>query len=268
MTNLYSSAIFIAWGCFYHCGGGETGLKNTIVCNIAGAVIAWIALLIVFLALMAATLIHIKSRMLLPRPTDEEGRPVEDPRQELVQRLLEYRRIKEAAQALAELLQCGAFQRDSGAVAGHRLRAALPVGEQLLQPLEAAPAWRGGEIDALRQLGLGDTTFGLQDRQDPEIALVELEVGAEVDVHVARARAPHQAAVGVARVSPGGRTSWTMVTNIDKTGSHSFTVRLSRPYGALLASLQIDSNSATGLGVVLELSGRLLQRLSLPREPR
>ena len=40
-------AIFIAWACFYHCGGGETGLKNTIVCNIAGAVIAWIALLIV-----------------------------------------------------------------------------------------------------------------------------------------------------------------------------------------------------------------------------
>jgi segregation and condensation protein A len=41
--------------------------------------------------------------MLLPRPTDEEGRPIEDPRQELVQRLLEYRRIKEAAQALAEV---------------------------------------------------------------------------------------------------------------------------------------------------------------------
>src|SRR5918998_2210539 len=40
-------AIFIAWACFYHCGGGETGLKTTIVCNIAGAVIAWIALLIV-----------------------------------------------------------------------------------------------------------------------------------------------------------------------------------------------------------------------------
>lgn len=51
----------------------------------------------------AAQLIHLKSRMLLPRPTDEEGRPIEDPRQELVQRLLEYRRIKEAAQALAEV---------------------------------------------------------------------------------------------------------------------------------------------------------------------
>jgi hypothetical protein len=47
VTGLQIWAIFIAWGCFYHCGGGETGLKNTIICNIAGAVIAWIALLII-----------------------------------------------------------------------------------------------------------------------------------------------------------------------------------------------------------------------------
>jgi segregation and condensation protein A len=51
----------------------------------------------------AAQLIHLKSRLLLPRAVDAEGKPVEDPRQELVQRLLEYRRIKEAAQALAEV---------------------------------------------------------------------------------------------------------------------------------------------------------------------
>ena len=45
--------IFIAWGCFYHCGGKETGLKNTIVCTVVGAIIAWIALLIVTKAGMA-----------------------------------------------------------------------------------------------------------------------------------------------------------------------------------------------------------------------
>ena len=39
-------ATFIAWACFYHCGGKEAGLKTTIVCNIAGAVIAWVALLV------------------------------------------------------------------------------------------------------------------------------------------------------------------------------------------------------------------------------
>jgi segregation and condensation protein A len=50
---------------------------------------------------MAATLALIKSRMLLPaEPSEEEGDPV-DPRAELVARLLEYQRFKEAADALA-----------------------------------------------------------------------------------------------------------------------------------------------------------------------
>jgi len=51
----------------------------------------------------AALLIHLKSRMLLPRPERFDGEPEEDPRQELVERLIEYRRIKEAAQSLGEV---------------------------------------------------------------------------------------------------------------------------------------------------------------------
>jgi segregation and condensation protein A len=51
----------------------------------------------------AALLIQLKSKLLLPRTQRVEGEPEEDPRQELVQRLLEYRRLKEAAQALAEV---------------------------------------------------------------------------------------------------------------------------------------------------------------------
>ncbi len=50
----------------------------------------------------AALLIHLKSKLLLPRPQQGEGEP-EDPRQELVERLLEYQRLKEAAQSLAEI---------------------------------------------------------------------------------------------------------------------------------------------------------------------
>lgn len=57
--------------------------------------------------LMAAMLIEIKSRMLLPaRPSDNEEE-VEDPRAELVRRLLEYERIKLAAQGLDQLPQLG-----------------------------------------------------------------------------------------------------------------------------------------------------------------
>ena len=52
---------------------------------------------------MAATLIHIKSRMLLPRdPELEKISPEEDPRQELVDRLLEHERFKNAAEMLQQ----------------------------------------------------------------------------------------------------------------------------------------------------------------------
>ncbi|MGD8701080.1 MAG: segregation/condensation protein A [Desulfosarcina sp.] len=50
--------------------------------------------------LMASTLTHIKSRMLLPLQTDEEAE--EDPRLEITRPLLEYLRIKSAAEQLAE----------------------------------------------------------------------------------------------------------------------------------------------------------------------
>ena len=49
---------------------------------------------------MAATLIHIKSRMLLPPDEQAEAEEAEDPRLELVQRLLEYQAYKDAASIL------------------------------------------------------------------------------------------------------------------------------------------------------------------------
>jgi segregation and condensation protein A len=57
--------------------------------------------------LMAALLIEIKSRMLLPRPPAATAAPEADPRAELARRLLEYERIKRAAQRLDELPQSG-----------------------------------------------------------------------------------------------------------------------------------------------------------------
>jgi segregation and condensation protein A len=65
---------------------------------------------------MAATLLYIKSRSLLPR-TDEEMEPEEDPeilRAELSRRLIEYQKFKEAAARLAErpILGRDVFARD------------------------------------------------------------------------------------------------------------------------------------------------------------
>ena len=85
---------------------------------------------------MAAMLIEIKSRMLLPRPpvVSEE----DDPRAELVRRLLEYEQMKKAAQRLDALPQIG---RDALAISVLVERTAL---ERLpdVQPRDLAEAWR------------------------------------------------------------------------------------------------------------------------------
>ena len=57
--------------------------------------------------LMAAMLIEIKSRMLLPAKRSDDGKEAEDPRAELVRRLLEYERMKLAAAKLDALPQLG-----------------------------------------------------------------------------------------------------------------------------------------------------------------
>ncbi|WP_395693348.1 segregation and condensation protein A, partial [Piscinibacter sp.] len=57
--------------------------------------------------LMAAMLIEIKSRMLLPRPPKAENGEPEDPRAELVRRLIEYERMKASAAKLDEMPQAG-----------------------------------------------------------------------------------------------------------------------------------------------------------------
>ena len=88
--------------------------------------------------LMAAMLIEIKSRMLLPPKKTADGDEVEDPRAELVRRLIEYEQMKLAAARLNALPQQG---RDF-------LKAAVYI-EQSLQPrfpdvhiVDLQDAWR------------------------------------------------------------------------------------------------------------------------------
>ena len=88
--------------------------------------------------LMAAMLIEIKSRMLLPPKKVAEGEEAEDPRAELVRRLLEYEQMKLASSQLNEIPQYG---RDF-------LKAQVYI-EQSLQPRfpdvsmdELQSAWR------------------------------------------------------------------------------------------------------------------------------
>lgn len=69
---------------------------------------------------MAATLLMIKSRMLLPvedRPPDQELEPEEDPRWDLIRQLVEYKKFKDAAQFLQQLEgeRTGVFARGGDA---------------------------------------------------------------------------------------------------------------------------------------------------------
>ena len=88
--------------------------------------------------LMAAMLIEIKSRMLLPPKKVAEGEEVEDPRAELVRRLLEYEQMKLAAQRLNDAPQLG---RDF-------LRAQVHIEQSLaprfpdVNPADLQEAWR------------------------------------------------------------------------------------------------------------------------------
>ena len=86
---------------------------------------------------MAAMLMEIKSRLLLPRPPSAAPTE-EDPRAELVRRLLQYEQIKKAAQAIDELPQVG---RDVIAISvwiEKTVAARLPD----VNPQDLAEAWR------------------------------------------------------------------------------------------------------------------------------
>jgi segregation and condensation protein A len=85
--------------------------------------------------LMAAMLIEIKSRMLLPPRKTADGAEAEDPRAELVRRLVEYEQIKLAAARLEQLPLAG---RDF-------LRAQVHIEQSL------APRWPEVNADDLRE---------------------------------------------------------------------------------------------------------------------
>jgi len=92
---------------------------------------------------MAATLTHIKSRMLLPKPPPDEetGEEEGDPREDLVRRLLEYQKYKDAAEQFAGMPLLG---RDTF------VRSAFE--KQEVGPPELRPAGLFDLLDALQKV--------------------------------------------------------------------------------------------------------------------
>ena len=96
--------------------------------------------------LMAAMLIEIKARMLLPVKPRADGQEPEDPRAELVRRLLEYEQIKLASQKLDELPRVG---RDFFTV-----HASADIEVQRMQPSVDLADLRNAWADILRRAKL------------------------------------------------------------------------------------------------------------------
>ena len=96
--------------------------------------------------LMAAMLIEIKSRMLLPPKKVADGEEHEDPRAELVRRLIEYEQIKLAAQQLNELPQLGRDFLKAQVYVEQALAPRFPD----VDPTDLAQAWQ----DILRRAKL------------------------------------------------------------------------------------------------------------------
>ena len=88
--------------------------------------------------LMAAMLIEIKSRMLLPMKKADSDEEVEDPRAELVRRLLEYERMKLAAQELDKMPVIG---RDFHKANGH-VDTTVAVTWPNINTVDIQAAWR------------------------------------------------------------------------------------------------------------------------------
>jgi segregation and condensation protein A len=133
---------------------------------------------------MAATLIHIKSRMLLPRPETAagvEGEPEEDPRDALVRRLLEHEKFKAAAGLLHEREQ---------------LRAA-----QWQRPDERVAAIAGDEYEPELEVDLFSLLSAFQQvveraRQRPKVLLPPEQIPVEVRIDQLLARLSESEACG------------------------------------------------------------------------
>ena len=146
---------------------------------------------------MAATLAHIKSRMLLPPQESQDaldGEPGPDPREELIRRLLEYQKYKMAGQDLAALPQLG---RD---VFTRRAREELPLAPEDMSVLRPPDLTAYRLIEALsnvlarrkltiphevfvERLSIGDRISAITDRLRDEERIAFTSLFVELSAH-------------------------------------------------------------------------------------
>ena len=135
---------------------------------------------------MAATLVRIKAQMLFPRRADDdEG---EDPRADLVRRLLEYEHFREAARLLeqAEKTRSRLFSRGYVEVRPARRLADLPL-ETAWADVRAAALRMGERLDAVEPV---HTVRGREVRMEDKMEEIEAALGRSRRVEFAQLVAP------------------------------------------------------------------------------
>lgn len=109
---------------------------------------------------MAATLLDIKSRMLLPREKDEEnGEEAADPREELVQRLLEYKMYKYLSEELA-------VRREETGVRYFRAQNLPKEVRSYQPPIDYGELLHGTDLQSLQKV-FGEVLRRKKSRRDP-----------------------------------------------------------------------------------------------------
>jgi segregation and condensation protein A len=182
--------------------------------------------------LMAATLVHLKSRELLPSPeplAPEEGEGDEelDPRQELIRRLLEYQKYREAAEKLDEM------------------------------PVTGRNVWtRGASLDG-GALDLGSASAPLA-----EVSVFKLlECLADV---LAKSRVKLTHEVVVDRLSITDRIN-QLVDRLEAEGTFTFTSCFALPEGAEMGAAQLKHDVVVTFLAILEMTRLKLIHIYQPQ---
>ena len=137
---------------------------------------------------MAATLLDIKSRMLLPKEVTEDGEEEEDPREELVKRLLEYKMYKYMSEELREKSRHAGFSYFRQQDLPEEVRCYAPplnyeelIGDRTAQSLKAVFAEvlkrKKSRVDPIR------SGFGKIQREEISVADKELYIRAYLQRH-------------------------------------------------------------------------------------
>ena len=189
---------------------------------------------------MAATLIHIKSRMLVPRVEAglESDEPEEDPREALVQRLLDHQRFKAAAEMLheCETVRSAQWTRPDGRV----------------EEIAGAPFERELEVDLFSLLQAFQAVLTRARNRESSVRLPAEAVSIEARMDEMLARLADSAPCGFEELFDGDMSRQDLITTFLATLE---LIRLKRisvyqtgVCGPIRVSLRARTKSATGEG--------------------